>query len=80
MRAAMARATDFMMNTVSNRGGFVWKYSLDLKQKYGELKARDSMIWAQPPGTPSVGPRWSRRTRRQAIGGTWTTRTAWPGP
>ena len=55
VRAAMARATEFMLNTVSCRGGFVWKYSLDLKQKYGELKARDSMIWAQPPGTPSVG-------------------------
>ena len=53
--AAMARATDFMMNTVSLRGGFVWKYSLDLKERYGELKARDSMIWVEPPGTPSVG-------------------------
>jgi len=55
VRAAMKRATDFMMNTVSNRGGFVWKYSLDLEEKYGELKARDSMIWVEPPGTPTVG-------------------------
>jgi len=51
----MAKATDFMMSTVSLRGGFVWKYSLDLKERYGELKARDSMIWVEPPGTPTVG-------------------------
>jgi hypothetical protein len=51
----MKRATQFMMDTVSLRGGFVWKVSLDLKERYGELKARDSMIWVEPPGTPSVG-------------------------
>lgn len=54
VRAAMDRASDFMMNTVSLRGGFVWKYSPDLKERYGELKARDSMIWVQG-GTVSVG-------------------------
>jgi len=54
VRAAMDRATDFMMNTVALRGGFVWKYALDLKERYGELKARDSMIWVQG-GTVSVG-------------------------
>ncbi|MCC6694780.1 MAG: hypothetical protein IT365_04020 [Candidatus Hydrogenedentes bacterium] len=50
----MRRATDFMMNTVSNRGGFVWAYSQDL-EPFGELPARKSMIWVEPPGTPSVG-------------------------
>ncbi|GMV95361.1 MAG: hypothetical protein AMXMBFR82_51390 [Candidatus Hydrogenedentota bacterium] len=50
----MAKATGFMMNTVSNRGGFVWAYSLDL-EPFGELPARASMIWVEPPGTPSVG-------------------------
>jgi len=54
VRAAMAEASDFMMNTVSLRGGFVWLYSLDLKEKYGELKARDTMIWVER-GTVSVG-------------------------
>ena len=53
--AAMKTATSFMMNTVSTRGGFVQKYSLDLKERYGELKARDSMIWVEPPSTPTVG-------------------------
>lgn len=50
----MRAATDFMFDTLSNRGGFVWFYTLDLVP-YGELKARPSMIWVEPPGTPSVG-------------------------
>ena len=50
----MHKATDFMMNTVSNRGGFMWAYGLDL-EPFGELPARKSMIWVEPPGTPSVG-------------------------
>lgn len=54
VEAAMTRATAFMMNTVANRGGFVWAYDLDLTP-YGELPARPSMIWVEPPGTPSVG-------------------------
>ncbi|GMW00626.1 MAG: hypothetical protein AMXMBFR84_17630 [Candidatus Hydrogenedentota bacterium] len=50
----MRRATDFMFGTLANRGGFVWLYSMDL-EPFGELKARDSMIWVEPPGTPAVG-------------------------
>ncbi len=52
---AMEKATDFMMNTVSNRGGFVWKYSSDLSEQWGEVPARKSMIWVQDPGTVGVG-------------------------
>lgn len=55
---AMSRAAGFMMDTLSHRGGFVWKYSRDLSERYGELKARDSMIWVEPPGTPTVGMMW----------------------
>jgi len=51
---AMRTATDFMFETLANRGGFVWFYTTDL-EPYGELKARPSMIWVEPPGTPSVG-------------------------
>jgi len=50
----MHRATDFMFETLSNQGGFVWFYTLDL-EPYGELKARESMIWVEPPSTPAVG-------------------------
>ncbi|MBX7255525.1 MAG: pectate lyase, partial [Candidatus Hydrogenedentes bacterium] len=52
--ATMRRATDFVFNTLSNRGGVVWLYTMDL-EPYGELKARKSMIWVEPPSTPSMG-------------------------
>ncbi|MFA6241968.1 MAG: pectate lyase [Candidatus Hydrogenedentales bacterium] len=52
--ATMQRATDFAFNTLANRGGFVWLYTMEL-EPYGELKARPSMIWVEPPSTPSVG-------------------------
>lgn len=50
----MERATDFMYREVSNLGGFAWLYTKNLVP-YGELKARKSMIWVEPPGTPAVG-------------------------
>lgn len=53
--ASMRKAADFMMSEMSHRGGFVWKISEDGELRYGELKARDSMIWVEPPGTPTVG-------------------------
>ena len=49
------KATDFMMNTVSNRGGFLWTYAEDLSEQWGEVPARTSMIWVQDPGTVGVG-------------------------
>ena len=42
---AIRKASDFMMNTASNRGGFVWKYSADLSEQWGEVPAQKSMIW-----------------------------------
>ena len=55
VRAAMDKATGFMMNTVSNHGGFVWKYTADLSDQWGEVPARKTMIWVQDPGTVGVG-------------------------
>lgn len=52
---AMDQSTDFMMHTVSNRGGFVWKYTSDLTEQWGEIPARKSMIWVQDPGAVGVG-------------------------
>ena len=52
---AMKRGSDFMANTVSYRGGYVFKYTTDLSDQWGEIPARKSQIWVQPPGTPSVG-------------------------
>jgi PelA/Pel-15E family pectate lyase len=50
---AMKRATDFMMNKVSNRGGFLWYYSADLAGQWGEVPALKSQIWVQPPPNSS---------------------------
>ena len=52
---AMEKSTRFMMNTVSNRGGFLYHYSEDLSKQWGEIPARKSQFWVQPPGTPTVG-------------------------
>lgn len=51
----MKKATDFMMDTVSYNGGFVWNYSADISEQWGEVPARRSMIWVQDPGTIGVG-------------------------
>lgn len=52
---ALKRATHYMDETVSYQGGYVWSYSPDLKQTFGEMEAYRTMCWIQPPGTPSVG-------------------------
>jgi len=44
-----------MDGTVSTRGGYVFMYKADLSERWGEIPARDSQIWVQPPGTPAVG-------------------------
>jgi PelA/Pel-15E family pectate lyase len=51
----MKRATTFMVDTVSTNGGYVWTYLPDLSRRWGEMEARPSMIWIQPPGTASMG-------------------------
>jgi PelA/Pel-15E family pectate lyase len=51
----MKIASQFMLDKVSYRGGFVWSYLPDFSRQWGELEARRSMIWMQPPGTATVG-------------------------
>jgi PelA/Pel-15E family pectate lyase len=51
----MKRATTFMVETVSTNGGYVWSYLPDLSRRWGEMEARDTMIWIQPPGTATMG-------------------------
>jgi len=51
----MKTATQFMMDKVSYNGGFVWNYLPDMSRSWGELEAKRTMAWIQPPGTPSVG-------------------------
>ncbi len=51
----MKRATKFMTHKVSRSGGYVWSYLPDFSRRWGEMEARPSMIWIQPPGTSSMG-------------------------
>ena len=51
----MKRATRFMVEEVSTNGGYVWSYLPDKSRRWGELEARDSQIWIQPPGTATMG-------------------------
>ena len=54
-QAAMKRAATFFQQDVAVHGGYVYFYSLDLKQRWGEGLAGPQQIWIQPPGTPTVG-------------------------
>jgi hypothetical protein len=55
VQAAMKRATQFMVDKVSYRGGYLWNYLPDMSRRWGEMEARETMIWLQPPGTSSMG-------------------------
>lgn len=49
------KAATFFNTNVASHGGYVYYYSVDLKQRWGEGKATRDQIWVQPPGTPTVG-------------------------
>lgn len=51
----MKKAASYYCDTVASHGGYVYYYSLDLKERWGEGKASVDTIFVQPPGTPSVG-------------------------
>lgn len=55
VKTTMKLASQFMLDKVSYRGGFVWSYLPDFSRQWGELEAKRTMIWMQPPGTASVG-------------------------
>ncbi len=52
---AMRQAAGFFHDRVASHGGYVYHYSLDLEQRWGEGVASRDQIWVQPPGTPTVG-------------------------
>ena len=53
--ATMKRASTFMVEKVSYNGGYVWSYLPDLSRRWGEMEAYKTMVWIQPPGTPTMG-------------------------
>ena len=52
---ALKKAAAFYRDKVASHGGYVYYYSTDLAQRWGEGKASADTIFVQPPGTPTVG-------------------------
>lgn len=51
----LRKAAEFYHGKVASHGGYVYFYSEDLEQRWGEGKASADTIFVQPPGTPTVG-------------------------
>lgn len=51
---AMKKATTFMVEKVSNNGGYLWNYAPDFSRVWGELECKPSMMWIER-GTPAMG-------------------------
>lgn len=45
--ATMKKATQFMVDKVAYRGGYVWSVSEDFSRRDGEVPARNTQIWIQ---------------------------------
>jgi hypothetical protein len=52
---ALRKAVTFFHSQVAANGGYLWQYSGDLALRQGEGKASETVVWVQPPGTPTVG-------------------------
>ncbi|MBI97124.1 MAG: hypothetical protein CMO78_01025 [Verrucomicrobiales bacterium] len=53
-KAALIKGAAYM-RSISAQGGYLWRYSTDLKLVAGENRANVTTQWLQPPGTPAVG-------------------------
>ena len=51
----MKRAAEFFHGKVARHGGYVYHYSPDLEERWGEGRATPDQVWVQEPGTPAVG-------------------------
>ncbi len=54
-RKALRSAVAFYRTKVASHGGYVYYYSADLKDRWGEGKADENTLFVQPPGMPTVG-------------------------
>ncbi len=52
---ALKKAAAFYRSKVASHGGYLYYYSPDLKDRWGEGKFTADTIFVQPPGTPTVG-------------------------
>lgn len=53
--AALKKAVTFYRDKAASHGGYVYYYTPDLKERWGEGAAAPTTIFVQPPGTPTVG-------------------------
>jgi hypothetical protein len=53
-KESLERSIEFIQS-LAIEGGYVYHYTLDGKEKWGEGKTDDRTIEVQPPGTPAVG-------------------------
>lgn len=51
---AMRKASAFMADSVSTSGGYLYTYTEDMAERWGEVPARPSQVWVQS-GTPLMG-------------------------
>ncbi len=52
---ALKKAATHYHAKMASHGGYVYYYSVDLQERWGEGKAEPDTIFVQPPGTPTVG-------------------------
>jgi len=52
--AAMRKSSDYLANKVSLNGGYLWMYTEDFSEQFGEVPARKSQVWIQGT-TPRMG-------------------------
>ena len=60
VKAALKKAATYYRNTVASHGGYVYYYTPDLNERWGEGKANPDILFVQPPGTPTVGTAYLR--------------------
>lgn len=53
-QSSLLKAARFY-HSINIRGGYVYNYTVDMKEKWGEGRTDDQTIEVQPPGTPAVG-------------------------
>ena len=51
----MAARAGTYFRAIATEGGYLWRYSPDLRERAGENAATPTQIWVQPPGTPAMG-------------------------
>lgn len=59
---SLEKGIDFIQS-LAIEGGYVYHYSMDGKEKWGEGKTDDRTVEVQPPGTPAVGMSFLRAYR-----------------